>query len=45
MKNLVTQSLAGLRIVLTSILYPLGMWAVGRLPGLRANAEGSVVTV
>lgn len=50
MKNLVKQSLAGLRIllvltVITGILYPLGVWAVSRLPGLHANAEGSQVTV
>jgi K+-transporting ATPase ATPase C chain len=41
------QSLAGLRIllvmtVLLGILYPLGVWAVSRIPGLQANAEGSV---
>ncbi|MDT7725325.1 MAG: potassium-transporting ATPase KdpC subunit [Actinomycetota bacterium] len=37
-----------LMLVLTVILglvYPLSVWAVSRLPGLRANAEGSVVTV
>ena len=50
MNNLVKQSLAGLRIllvltVLTGVLYPLGVWAVSRLPGLQANAEGSVVEV
>jgi K+-transporting ATPase ATPase C chain len=50
MKNLVNQSLAGLRIllvltVITGILYPFGVWAVSRLPGLHANAEGSLVTV
>jgi potassium-transporting ATPase KdpC subunit len=44
------QALAGLRIllvmtVLTGILYPLGVWVVSRLPGLQANAEGSVVEV
>lgn len=48
MNALVKQSLAGLRLllvltVLTGILYPFGVWAVSRLPGLRANAEGSVV--
>jgi K+-transporting ATPase ATPase C chain len=47
--TLVRQSLAGLRILLvltvvTGILYPLGIWVVSRLPGLRDNAEGSVVT-
>jgi len=50
MNTLVRQSLAGLRIllaltVLTGILYPLGVWVVGQLPGLQANAEGSLVTV
>jgi K+-transporting ATPase ATPase C chain len=44
------QAVAGLRIllvltVLTGILYPFGVWAVSRLPGLRANAEGSLVSV
>jgi K+-transporting ATPase ATPase C chain len=51
--NLVTtlarQALAGLRVllvltVLTGVLYPLGIWAVSRLPGLAGAAEGSVVT-
>jgi potassium-transporting ATPase KdpC subunit len=46
--NLVKQSLAGLRVllvltVLTGILYPLAVWGVGRIPGLQANAEGSVI--
>jgi potassium-transporting ATPase KdpC subunit len=50
MNSLVKQSLAGLRIllvmtVLTGILYPFGVWVVSRLPGLQANAEGSVVEV
>ncbi len=50
MNSLGTQTLAGLRIlvvltVLTGILYPLGVWAVSRVPGLHANAEGSVVEV
>ncbi|OLF17207.1 potassium-transporting ATPase subunit C [Actinophytocola xanthii] len=50
MRTFVTQSLAGLRLllvltVLTGVLYPLGVWALSRLPGLQANAEGSVVTV
>jgi K+-transporting ATPase ATPase C chain len=50
MKNLLRQSMAGLRIllvftVITGILYPLGVWAVSRLPGLHANAEGALVTV
>jgi potassium-transporting ATPase KdpC subunit len=47
--NLVKQTLAGLRVllvltVLTGVLYPLAVWGVGRVPGLRANAEGSVIT-
>jgi K+-transporting ATPase ATPase C chain len=46
---MVKQTLAGLRIllvmtVITGILYPLGVWAISRIPGLAANAEGSVVT-
>jgi K+-transporting ATPase ATPase C chain len=47
--NLVKQSLAGLRVllvltVLTGVLYPLAVWGVGRIPGLQANAEGSIIT-
>ena len=50
MNSLARQTLAGLRIlvvltVLLGIVYPLGVWAISRLPGLAANAEGSVVTV
>ncbi|MFL6121221.1 K(+)-transporting ATPase subunit C [Actinophytocola sp.] len=50
MNSLARQTLAGLRIllvltVLTGVVYPLGVWVVSRLPGLRAGAEGSVVTV
>jgi K+-transporting ATPase ATPase C chain len=50
MNTFVKQSLAGLRVllvltVITGILYPLGVWAVSRIPGLQGNAEGSVVTV
>ncbi len=50
MNSLGKQTLAGLRIlvvltVITGILYPLGVWVVSRLPGLQANAEGSVVEV
>jgi K+-transporting ATPase ATPase C chain len=42
------QAVTGLRVlvvltVLTGILYPLGIWAVTRLPGLSGPAEGSVV--
>jgi K+-transporting ATPase ATPase C chain len=49
MKILLKQAMAGLRvlIVLTVILgvvYPLGVWAVSRIPGLEGNAEGSVIT-
>jgi K+-transporting ATPase ATPase C chain len=49
-KSFIDQSVAGLRLllvltVLTGILYPLGVWTVSRLPGLHANAEGSVLTV
>jgi K+-transporting ATPase ATPase C chain len=41
---------AGLRLllvmtVLLGVVYPLAVWAVSRLPGLHANAEGSVLTV
>lgn len=50
MNSLGKQTLAGLRIllvltVLTGILYPFGVWVVSRIPGLQANAEGSVVEV
>jgi potassium-transporting ATPase KdpC subunit len=50
MNSLGKQTLAGLRIlvvltILTGILYPLGVWVVSRVPGLQANAEGSVVEV
>ncbi|MEU6644741.1 potassium-transporting ATPase subunit C [Saccharomonospora sp. NPDC046836] len=50
MKTLAAQTWAGVRIllvltVIVGILYPLATWAVSRLPGLRSNAEGSVVTV
>jgi K+-transporting ATPase ATPase C chain len=43
------QVFAGLRIlivltVLTGGLYPLGVWAVSRMPGLESNAEGSIVS-
>lgn len=44
------QAGAGLRVllvftVLLGVLYPLGVWAGSRIPGLEANAEGSVVAV
>jgi K+-transporting ATPase ATPase C chain len=50
MNSLLKQTFAGLRVllvltVLTGILYPLGVWAISRIPGLEGNAEGSVVTV
>jgi K+-transporting ATPase ATPase C chain len=43
------QVLAGLRIllvltVITGIVYPLGVWAVSRIPGLESNAEGSIIS-
>lgn len=43
------QGLAGLRMlllftVITGLLYPLAVWTVSRLPGLRDNAEGSIIT-
>lgn len=49
MKVLVKQTIAGLKLllvltVLTGIAYPLGVWAVSRVPGLAAHAEGSVLT-
>jgi K+-transporting ATPase ATPase C chain len=39
---------AGLRVlivltVITGIVYPLGVWAVSRVPGLEDKAEGSIV--
>lgn len=48
--NYVRQGLAGLRMllvltVITGVLYPLGVWAVSRMPGLRDNAEGSIVHI
>ncbi|MEV6878009.1 potassium-transporting ATPase subunit C [Amycolatopsis sp. NPDC051128] len=49
MNTLVKQTWAGLRVllvmtVLLGILYPLAVWAIAHVPGLAANAEGSVVT-
>ena len=49
MNTLVKQTWAGLRVllvmtVLLGILYPLGVWAVARIPGLENHAEGSIVT-
>lgn len=47
--TLLRQTWAGLKVllvltVITGILYPLGVWAVSRVPGLESRAEGSVVT-
>jgi K+-transporting ATPase ATPase C chain len=49
MKILLKQAAAGLRVlivltVLLGVVYPLGVWAVSRIPGLAGNAEGSVIT-
>jgi len=49
MKILLKQSAAGLRVllvltVLLGVIYPLGVWVVGQIPGLQANADGSVIT-
>jgi K+-transporting ATPase ATPase C chain len=49
MNSLLKQTAAGLRVlialtVLLGVLYPLGVWLVSRVPGLEANAEGSVIT-
>src|SRR4051794_39002312 len=49
MKILLKQTAAGLRVllvmtVLLGVIYPLGVWAVSRIPGLQNNAEGSVIT-
>jgi K+-transporting ATPase ATPase C chain len=48
-KPLFNQTLAGLRVllvmtVLLGVVYPLGVWAIARIPGLEGNAEGSIVT-
>nr|WP_253774218.1 potassium-transporting ATPase subunit C [Goodfellowiella coeruleoviolacea] len=49
MKNVINQALAGLRVllvltVITGVLYPVAVWGVSRLPGLRANAEAADTT-
>ncbi|OXM67079.1 MULTISPECIES: potassium-transporting ATPase subunit C [Amycolatopsis] len=49
-RTLVKQTGAGLRVllvftVLLGVVYPLGVWAVSRIPGLHDHAEGSLVTV
>ena len=46
---LLRQTWTGLKVlivltVLTGILYPLSVWAVSRVPGLQARAEGSIVS-
>jgi K+-transporting ATPase ATPase C chain len=48
--GLLKQTAAGLRMVilmtlLLGVAYPLVVWGVGQLPGLSAQANGSVVTV
>ncbi|RJQ78339.1 potassium-transporting ATPase subunit C [Amycolatopsis panacis] len=48
MNTLLKQSWAGLRLllamtVLLGVVYPLGVWALGRIPGLQDRAEGSIV--
>ncbi|UUV30277.1 potassium-transporting ATPase subunit C [Amycolatopsis roodepoortensis] len=49
MNALLKQTLAGLRVllvftVLLGVVYPLGVWAVSRIPGLEGNAEGSIIS-
>src|SRR5215217_4531051 len=49
MKTFLRQASAGLRVllvftVLLGILYPLGVWAVSRIPGLESKAEGSLLS-
>ncbi|WP_086787013.1 potassium-transporting ATPase subunit C [Crossiella equi] len=48
MSTLWKQTWAGLRVllvltVLLGVVYPLAIWGIGRIPGLSARAEGSVV--
>jgi K+-transporting ATPase ATPase C chain len=48
--GLVKQTAAGLRMVLLltvllGIAYPLVVWGIGQIPGLSAQANGSIVTV
>lgn len=50
LSGLVKQSGAGLRMVLAltvvlGIVYPLAVWGIGQIPGLSAQAGGSIVTV
>lgn len=47
--NIVRQHWAGLRAllaltVITGVAYPIAIWLIAFLPGLHANAEGSIVT-
>ncbi|MDQ0376766.1 potassium-transporting ATPase subunit C [Amycolatopsis thermophila] len=49
-RSLLKQTAAGLRVllvftVLLGVVYPFGVWAVSRIPGLHDHAEGSLVTV
>ncbi|GAA3584469.1 potassium-transporting ATPase subunit C [Amycolatopsis ultiminotia] len=49
MHTLLKQTGAGLRLllamtVLLGLLYPLAVWAAGRIPGLQDRAEGSIVS-
>ncbi len=46
--NIIRQHWAALRAllvltVITGIIYPLAVWAIALLPGLHANAEGSII--
>ncbi|MGW0006485.1 potassium-transporting ATPase subunit C [Nocardia grenadensis] len=48
LSDLIRQHLAALRALLvltlvTGLLYPAGVWAVGQLPGLRDKADGSLI--
>lgn len=48
LRTFIAQGGTGLRVllamtVLTGLIYPLAVWGVSRLPGLHANAEGSIV--
>lgn len=48
--GLLRQTWAGTKVlivmtVVCGLIYPLAVWAVSRVPGLEAKAEGSIVTV
>ncbi|PXY26104.1 potassium-transporting ATPase subunit C [Prauserella endophytica] len=48
LKSLFSQCRAALRVLLVftlllGVVYPLGVWAVSRLPGLEHRAEGSLI--